>query len=38
MAKKRGRKGGSVHVKGFNYMRKGKRVHVPGYNRKKAKR
>jgi len=38
MAKKRGRKGGAVHVKGFSYMRKGKRIRVPGYNRKKPKK
>ena len=35
--KRRGRKGGSVHVKGYSYMRKGHRVSVKGYNRKKGR-
>ena len=38
MAKKRRKKGWSVKVKGYVYLRRGKRIRVKGYRRSKPKR
>ncbi len=38
MARKKGRKGSAVRVKGYSYTRHGKTVHVTGYSRKKPKK
>lgn len=38
MARKRGRKGTAVNVKGYTMKRKGKLIRVKGYRRKKPKK
>lgn len=37
MARKRGRRGSSVRVKGYSYVRHGKGITVKGYGRKRPK-